>query len=159
MFVPDKEEKKKRIINACNKVDSFFSGIIDNKSHIAYLVLFIHFCLISSISLYIIFAPINKIYLIIIVLILLVNFWLLMYYGGNGCIFTRLERYFFEDKNWNGVINIYYYLANIPIDENTKLISEFFWWIIWMVALIIIIYRIYTHYNEKCTENLLKKFE
>jgi hypothetical protein len=139
-IIPDKEQKKERIINTTNYIDNLLTNQITNKEK-GYIILCIHYIIIIAEAIYIICFKPSMINNVIICIILLINLAIFLYYGGNGCILVRLERYFFDNKDWFGPITIIYQLLNIPITEKTQYYSELFFNSLWIIAIMWILLR------------------
>ena len=143
---PNQNLKKERIINACNKAEKTLSKFTHNKTVAGYLVIFLHltFSIIEA-SLFIL-LNLSIINIVLLLSIIIIHGNIHFYYGGNGCIITRIERHMLDNKNWYGIITIFYKIFNIETTDNTQYYSELFITTIWTILIVYFLYRIYTLY-------------
>ena len=137
-LIPDPETKKERIIRTTDYIDNLLN--IRRKTK-GYIILLIHFIVIALQALYFIYFKPSYINGVIIAIILLANLTIFLYYGGNGCVLVRLERYFLDDNEWYGPITIIYKLFNIPITETTQYYSELLFNGLWTLAILYLIIK------------------
>ena len=139
---PDKSLKRERITKACNLVENLLTNFTDNKKHMGYIVVLSHILFILVEFGLILFLEFTNINIIFLFLIILCHGITHLYYGGNGCIVTRIERHLFNDKDWYGMITIIYKIFNISITEPIKFYSEIGIIFLWTILIIHFIYRL-----------------
>ena len=120
-IIPDKEEKKRRIIQACDKVDSLFSTILDNKSSIAYAVMFLHFGLVLALFSYVFFAPINWIYIIIVFLIIIIIILAYLLFKGKNTSGEKIKK---ETKKYGKALKEAANTFQKTVQEEDKISKE-----------------------------------
>ena len=107
-LIPDKTLKRERIEKACNLVEKVFNNLTENKTLSGYIVVILHILLIVIESSLIIFLDLTNINTIMITLLFICHGCIHLYFGGKGCIITRIERHLLDDKDWYGMITILY---------------------------------------------------
>jgi hypothetical protein len=144
-----KEIKRERIEKAINFVAKLFSYITDNKQLIGYIILIFHWLfVVFEFGFFSLLFNVNIKTIILIFLTLIIHLFIHLYYGGNGCIFTRLERHFFNNSDWYGPITIIYKILGIKITDKDKYTSEIIHIIAWILLSIFIVYKIYKTYKS-----------
>lgn len=141
-LVSNKEEKEKRLAKLINFIEKIFNKFTDNKSLIGYTILLLHCLLIAAIFGYVIFNNITAISFAVIVCILLCILIINLYYG-RGCTLVKLERHFFDNKEWYGPVTIFYIIFNISTKIENKHMSENISIIGWICFTILLFYKLY----------------
>ena len=142
-LIPDNEEKKERLKKLTTNLLSFVNKFTENNNTIGYTILILHYLFIGYIYFFVLSKALTLISFSIILIILICILKVNLYYGGNGCTLVKLERYFFDDKEWYGPPTIFYILFNIPIIEENKYISRNISFTVWTIFLIIFSYKSY----------------
>lgn len=110
IFFPTRQVKDERInllINKITKIKELLSDYVSiNNFTIGFAILIIHILIPIIILAYILFGKITNRYkfiLLLIILLFIIAPFINLYYGGYpyyGCFISRLERYFFNNKEW-----------------------------------------------------------
>tara|TARA_Y100000389_G_C17466422_1_gene526067 strand:- start:179 stop:661 length:483 start_codon:yes stop_codon:yes gene_type:complete len=151
-LIPNKEEKKERITKLINFIEKISINFTDNKSVIGYIIFIIHYILIALIFAYTIFNKITVVSYIILFSIVVCSSLVNLYYG-SGCTLVRLERHFFNNKEWFGPTTIFYKIFNISTTIENKHISERLSIIFWLCFIIFLSYKLYLTYKKKSNTN------
>jgi hypothetical protein len=89
--------------NSTKYIDTILN-FFSNKSIIkGYLLSLFHYLFVSIVTLNIIFGDISYYWLISFILLYII---LMCNIYHNGCIFMKMERKYFDDKEWHGPYNI-----------------------------------------------------
>ena len=115
----------------------------DNKIS-GYIIIIIHIIIVIFEIIYSIFGTVNILYILLLSFTFTIHFYIFIYYGGNGCILTRIERHLLNDKNWFGIFTIINIFFNINIEKNY---GEILIINMWIILIIYIFYRIYSTYK------------
>ena len=152
------EIKKDRL----NKITEFTSNILgkvtSDKISQGNIILFLHWILIGLYILFIIFLPITKVNVIILLSLMLLHNSINIYYGKcTTCLFVKFERYFYDDQSWYGPNTFIYKILGINNRENlfyTQLYNLSGWVILYLYYF----YRLYkAFYNKRNNKNKKKK--
>lgn len=123
-FIPDLETRKSHTKYLTTSLSNFLDYFTTNSETKAYIVIFIHSLLILPASGYILFGKINKIYYAFIVELLII---FLLHFYFNGCILIRIEREFFNDKDWFGQWTIpFLILKKMGMELTPRFINNLF---------------------------------
>ena len=148
-FPSSKEIKKERIAAIINCIDKILDTFTDKKMTKGYTVLVLHWLfVILEFGFFSLFS-VNIVSIIIIFSIMLIHGYAHIYYGGSGCIITRIERNFFDDNEWYGPITILYRMLGISTTHENHRSSEIIHGIAWIVLVIYMVYKIYKTYTVK----------
>lgn len=96
---PNIETRKQHTKIAVKKSSEFLNIITNSPNKSAYILLYIHVILVGLPLIYIFIGNVNIYYY------LSVLFWLLimsLHFYFHGCIFTKIERYLWNSKEWYG---------------------------------------------------------
>ena len=144
-FSYNKEKKLERMTKLIALIENLFNKFTTNKKVIGYTILFIHilYVLILLISLLYCKPTILNIVLLIVgcIAVNCIN----GYYGGGtpiGCVLIRLERHFFENKEYYGGINTVYRLLNKSTTQTMRNQSEGILIFLWLIIFAYIAYKI-----------------
>jgi hypothetical protein len=143
-FPYNKEKKLERMTHLINVIENLFNKFTTNKNVIGHTIRTIHTLWILILIILLLVSP------TITNIILLICYNIIMhginaYFGGGspkGCVLTRLERYFFEDKDYYGGINTFYNLINKSPPKNTQKHLENLLMFLWLLIIGCIIYKI-----------------
>ena len=97
---PDLEIRKKHTANILEFTSNIMNYITKDNKMKGYLIVLFHALIYFPTYAYLLVGSYNLLYyacLIVWVLIFILHFYF------NGCILIRIERHFFEDKEWKGV--------------------------------------------------------
>jgi len=138
-----KETKTKRLLKFSNFFNNFMYNYTKDHNKIGNIFLIIHIIgIITLISLYVL-IPVNIFTIGIVIILGILHVSVNKYFGPNGCILTRLERLYFDNKSWFGPITLIILLLN---KEPTRFIVDF---LIAIGSIIIILYYIYRIYKSE----------
>ena len=137
-----KEVKKERLSKISNYLDKYLDSYTKDNKKKGDIYLMIHIIGILTLILLYIFIPINKYSITAIIGLGLLQGLTNKYFGQNGCIVTRLERFYYDDKNWFGPVTFFIlFLNKNPTRFNVDLS-------IGISSSIIVMYYIYRLYNR-----------
>jgi len=137
----DKEKKRERMI----KVISFIEQFSSNKKVTGYIILIFHILLILTGLFFLIDLEPTQPNLILIIFGCIFIHSTNIYYGGGtpfGCVLVRLERYFLENKQYYGPINLIYKILNKSPTEGIQFQSEVIFTILWLIVFGYIAYKL-----------------
>ena len=154
---PSDEEKKERLSKLITLIENLFNKFTDNKLIIGYTIFAIHCLSIALLFGFVIFNNITIINFVIIFSILVGSLIVNLYYGGKGCTLVKLERYFFDCKEWYGPTTIFYKIFNIPANIENKHISEKISFVSWSGFTIFLFYKLYQIYKTKFSNTVLSR--
>lgn len=158
-----KETKTKRLLKFSNFLNNFMYNYTKDHNKIGNIFLIIHIIgIITLISLYVL-IPVNIFTIGIVIILGILHVSVNKYFGPNGCILTRLERLYFDNKSWFGPITLIILLLN---KEPTRFNVDFLIAIGSIIIILLYIYRIYksefykihisgfkSRYNDKNDDN------
>ena len=114
-----KEIKKERLNHITEVVSSILGKLTSNQITQGNIILLLHWILIGLYILFIIFLPITKINVIILLSLMLLHNSINIYYGKlTTCLFVKFERHFYNDLSWWGPNTFIYKLLGIDNREN-----------------------------------------
>lgn len=123
-ILPDVETRKKHTSTILKSVSNIIDPIFKDNTSKGYLIVFIHILVCFPTYLYLCFGSYNLIYYVSMFL------WVLIYvlsYYFNGCILIRMERHFFNDKEWKGIWNpLFNALKPIDVEYSTAYMNNMF---------------------------------
>ena len=133
---------QKFIVDITSKLFLYF---INNNLIAGYLVLFIHTFFGIFLIYNLMIREINILYYIYTII------WILVIYSNyyfHGCILVRIEQSFFQDKKWNGPINMLFYFLHLFYKPNKDILNDFIkYFICAPISTIIILKYIFDHSN------------
>jgi len=137
-----KETKVKRLLNFSEFLNKFMYIYTNDHNKIGNIFLTIHIIgIITLISLYV-FIPVNLFTFGLVFSLGMVQIFVNKYFGQNGCILTRLERLYFDNKNWFGPVTfIVLFFNKEPTRFNVDLL-------IVIGSINVILYYIYKIYKS-----------
>ena len=116
-LLPDRELKKKRIKMMCDKWEHFLYKYTQSNEISGSIAVFCHFIYILSGVYFIWFVTLNKKVLIFIILIATMHQYTFLYFGGYGCILTRIERHLFNSDKWYGPLTIFKHFFDFDVNR------------------------------------------
>jgi hypothetical protein len=108
------QERKMHMKHIIDNIDIIKNNIKINNTQFVYSIIVIHTIIVGICILYLLLCKIDKIYFIFIliwILIIILNFYF------NGCVLTRIERYYLKDDKWYGPPTIPFLMLGYPISK------------------------------------------
>ena len=108
------QERKMHMKHIIDNIDIIKNNIKINNTQFVYSIIVIHTIIVGICILYLLLCKIDKIYFIFIliwILIIILNFYF------NGCVLTRIERYYLKDDKWYGPPTLPFLLIGYPITK------------------------------------------
>ena len=97
-------------------IDYFLSKYSTNKIHKGILLCYLHYITYGVFIMYVLFGPINTIFYLIIILLIMTYISHLLF---RGCIILKAERMYF-DKSWKGLFHSLNIFGIYPTDYSIK---------------------------------------
>jgi hypothetical protein len=140
--------KKQRFSNIVSYIDNKLSYITNNNMIKGNIILVVHYILIFSIIILAVGLPINRQNIILFWCIIIISLSTNIYYSKLGtCFWLKLERYFYNDKSWYGINNLFYKILGINNKDCYKQMLGFTIFG-WFIIFIFNMYRIYLKYKN-----------
>ena len=131
--------RSKIIKRKLNKIVDDLTSIFGNRKQAGNVVLINHYFIISTLAIYFLLCEFNLLSVVLVLILLITNII------ADGCLYLKLERACFNDKNWFGAWNILGTSLLKYLDLNSKKIIRFF-----MIAVIIYVitmtYKCYRYF-------------
>ena len=144
-FDHSKETKVKRLSSLTDYINKFIYNFTQDNNKIGNLILVIHILFIITLIILYIIIPVNNFTFALIIMIGITQISVNRYFGASGCFLTRLERYYYNNKNWFGPFTSMFIFLNI---EPCRFNIDFFIWILTTVIIINYIYKVYKFYTK-----------
>jgi hypothetical protein len=125
--------------NISNLIDSLLTKITHNNIYKGIIILIIHYGLVYAAIFSLFLRDIDNIWWLCLTFII---FNLILNYIYKGCIFMKMERKYFNDKDWYGPYNIPVYLGWL---DSKNLLN--FYYITQFLLISYIIFKLYNHYS------------
>ena len=107
-----KEKKQERLMKINNYLEkNYLKDCSEEKK--GNIITLIHIIGIILLIILYIFIPINKYTISLIIGLAILQVVTNRYFGPNGCILTRLERLYYDDKKWFGPLTFLILFLNI----------------------------------------------
>ena len=117
-IIPDHDEKKKRIKEMCEGCEKYLYKYTENNAISGTIVTLMHYIYMFAGLYFIWFVPLNKKIIIFMMLVIIIHLSVHLYFGGYGCIVTRIERYLFNSEIWYGPLTVLKYLVDFDVNRN-----------------------------------------
>ena len=123
-LIPDLETRKKQTASILECTSSIIDPIAKDNKTKGYVIVLLHILMCFPTYLYLCFGSYNPMYytcLIIWIFIFILHFYF------NGCILIRMERHFFDDKEWKGIWSpLFNSLNNIGVEYSKSYMNNIF---------------------------------
>lgn len=139
-LIPTREIKKERIKYACENIENILYTFTEDNIKSGYIVMIFHYIYFLTGLFYIWFIEINYNFFIQMIVPMIIHYTSFFYYGGTGCIITRIERHLFNSKEWFGPLTPLKYIYDFELNKDN---IDFILLIIWLPSFIFLIYKIY----------------
>lgn len=106
MFI-DKNVGKERIKIFIENVENKLLNICNDRIFWGNVFFFMHYCLILWEFVILHFFYNKYIFAFFLFITIFIHGFIFIYFGAKGCILTRIERHFYNDKTWIGPISIF----------------------------------------------------
>jgi hypothetical protein len=97
---PDLETRKKHTASILECTSNIIDPIAKDNKTKGYLILLFHLFICFPTYIYLLVGSYNLLYYACLILWIAI---FIMHFYFNGCILIRMERHFFDDKEWKGV--------------------------------------------------------
>jgi hypothetical protein len=141
--------KRERMANITKFTDNILSYVTNEMTTKGNIILIIHLLIVIIYLVLMIFLPINRLNIVILVCVIIIHNSVNLYYAKwDTCILLKLERYFYNDISWYG--------QNTPIfkklginDQDSHKYRQLFNFTGWILLYIYYIYRIFKKFFNK----------
>lgn len=141
--------KRERIANITKFTDNILSYVTNEMTTKGNIIYIIHLLIVIIYLALMIFLPINRLNIIILVCLIIIHNSVNLYYAKwDTCILLKLERYFYNDTSWYGQNTPIFKLLGINSQETHKL-RQLFNFTGWTLLYIYYIYRLFKKFFYK----------
>lgn len=141
-----KNVSKKRVKIFIENIENKLLKIHNNSIFWGNVIFFLHMSLIMW-EFFILHFFYNKyIFAFFLFLTIFIHGFLFVYFGAKGCILTRIERHFYNDKKWIGPASIILNFFKIEITPFITNIVDITISLTWVLFIIIYLHKLFLYF-------------
>jgi len=141
-----KNVSKKRIRNTIENIENKLLKIHNNKVFWGNVIFFLHLSIILWEFVILHFFYNKYIFAFFLLSTILIHGFIFFYFGVKGCILTRIERHFYNDKTWIGPISIILNFFKIKLTHFIINIVDISITLTWVLFIIIYLHKLFLYF-------------
>ena len=138
-----KETKVKRLATIIDYINQFIYNFTQDNNKIGNILILINILFIIILIILYIFIPVNNFTIALIIGIGITHLFTNRYFGPSGCVLARLERYYYNNKNWFGPFTLMFLFLHV---EPSRFNMDLFLFIMSGIIIINYLYRVHKFY-------------